>query len=321
MSKRTSVGIIYFVVVLMTLLLRVTSALDVYYALGVSNSDAYFTCIVQMVIFGVLPIGAYLISAKRRGDIAKTVLSDFGVKKVSGINCVRVVVLGVCMIICTMGISYVWQLMLSMIGYTRVSSSNDYSSIATLFLELLLTAVLPGVFEEVAHRGLLYAGYRDSKWKFVVVSALLFSLMHQNIVQTGYTFFSGAVMALAMYYTGSIWCGIFLHFLNNAVSVLIGYFDQNPGVFQLANDIIDWFYSSWVGMLVGAILVVVGFGLILLIFYFMRKDAVKKEIISPIPFDKAQEGAIPIHKDIPFILTVLVGVVATIFSLVWGLVR
>ncbi len=321
MSKRTSVGIIYFVVVLMTLLLRVTSALDVYSALGVSNSDAYFTCVVQIVIFGVLPIGAYLINARRRGDGARAVLNDFGVKRVSGINCVRVFVLGICMIICTMGISYVWQIILSMMGYTRVSSSSSYSSVGMLFLELLLTAVLPGVFEEVAHRGLLYAGYRDSKWKFVVVSALLFSLMHQNIVQTGYTFFSGAVMALTMYYTGSIWCGIFLHFLNNAVSVLIGYFDQNPGVFQLVNDIIDWFYSSWIGTLVGAILVVVGFGLILLIFYFMRKDAVKKEIISPIPFDKAQDGAIPIRKDIPFILTVLVGVVATIFSLVWGLVR
>ena len=42
MTKRLNVGITYFIVVLLTLLLRVASALDIYSALGVEDADALF---------------------------------------------------------------------------------------------------------------------------------------------------------------------------------------------------------------------------------------------------------------------------------------
>lgn len=321
MTKRNSVGYIYFIVVLMTLLLRVSSSLDVYSALGVKNADAYFTCVVQLLIFGVLPLFLYSLGARRRGENINDVLCDFGVKKLSGRNWIRVVVIGVCMIVVASGVSYVWQTALTMIGYTRVPSSTDYANAGVLFRELLLVAVLPGVFEEIAHRGLLHAGYRECKYKFVIVSALLFSLMHQNITQTGYTFVDGIAMALAMYYTGSIWCGIFMHALNNAVSVLLGYISQHGGAFDFINRIQEWFYSSLAGLLTGALAVVICAGIAVLMFARMRKDAIADGRISELPFDKTEADVLPLRKDIPFILTVAVGVAATVFSFVWGVLR
>ena len=321
MTKRLNVGITYFIVVLLTLLLRVASALDIYSALGVEDADALFTCIVQIAIFGFVSVSGYFLSAHKRGESAKIVAGDFGVRKVSWKNWLLIVPMCICAIAVSSGISLVWQIVLRMMGFTHISSPTDYSSVGVLFKELVLVAVLPGVFEEVAHRGLIYAGYKESKWKFVLVSALLFSLMHQNIVQTGYTFFFGATIALMMYYTGSIWPGIVLHIANNGFSVISGYIDQNGGAFSFIATIQNWLYSSTLGLLVGALLVIICAGLLVLFFFLMRKNCVKEERISQVPFALSDDDVTRVHKDIPFILTVAVGVVATLFSFVWGMMR
>ena len=80
MTKRNSIGFIYFAVVVATLLLRIASSLDVYSALGVDNSDAFYSCMVQIMIFGVMPVSLYLLTVGRREGV-KTVISDFAVKK------------------------------------------------------------------------------------------------------------------------------------------------------------------------------------------------------------------------------------------------
>ncbi len=320
MTKRAGVGWIYFVVVICTLLLRIASALDIYSALNISDSDAFFSCMVQIVIFAFLSIFLYCLGAKSRGECAKDVLSDFGFKKMSAKNWLLIIPMCVCAIAVSSGISFIWQFALRSMGFTHVSSRTDYSSIGVLFKELFLVAVLPGVCEEVAHRGLLRAGYGECKWKFVLISALLFSLMHQNIVQSGYTFFFGATLALITYYTGSIWGGIVIHFVNNGYSVLSEYASQNGGALNFLNKIDNWIYSSPAGFAVAAAGVVVCACLLVLFFIVMRKDAIKRERISDVPFESAQ-GVLPLYKDIPFLLTVAVGACATAFSLAWGLMR
>ncbi len=321
MSKRTNVGISYFVVVALTLLLRVASALDIYTAMGIADSDAFFTCMVQIVIFGAVSVFLYCLGAKSRGDGIKDVLCDFGVKKMSWRNWLILIPVCICAIAVSSGISFIWQMVLRMMGFTHISSPTDYNSVGVLIKELVLVAILPGVFEEIAHRGLIYAGYRECGWKFVIVSALLFSLMHQNIVQTGYTFFFGCVCALMMYYTGSIWGGIVLHVANNAYSVISGYIEQNGGGLSFITTISDWFYSSMTGLAVGAMLVVLCAGILLLMFVLMRKIAVKSQTISSVPFERVTLDVKPLSKDIFFIITVLVGVIATAFSFVWGMTR
>lgn len=321
MSKRTNVGISYFVVVSLTLLLRVASALDVYSAMGIGDADAFFTCVVQIAIFGFVALLLYCLGAKSRGERAKDVLCDFGVKKISLRNWLLIIPICICSIAVSSGISFVWQLVLRMMGFTHISSSTDYSSVGVLIKELVLVAILPGVFEEIAHRGLIYAGYKECRWKFVLVSALLFSLMHQNIVQTGYTFFFGCVCALLMYYTGSIWGGIVLHVANNGYSVICGYVEQNGGGLSFITKISNWFYSSITGLAVGAALVVLCAVLLLICFVAMRKNAVKSDIVTGTAFERVSLDVKPLSRDIFFIITVIVGIVATVFSFVWGMTR
>lgn len=306
--------------VICTLLLRIASSLDIYSALNIADSDAFFSCVVQIAIFAFLSVFLYAFGAKSRGEKAKDVLSAFGFKKICAKNWLLIILMGICAIVVSSGISFVWQMVLRMIGFTHISSSTDYSGIGVLFKELFLVAVLPGFCEEIAHRGLIRAGYAECKWKFVIVSALLFSLMHQNIVQTGYTFFFGATLALITFYTGSIWGGILIHFANNGFSVFSEYVSQNGGAFDFINKISDWVYSSNLGFAVAAATVVLCACLLAFFFFLLRKDAVKQNRISQTPFESATD-AIPLCKDLPFMLTTAVGVCATIFSFVWGMTR
>ncbi|MEG1662441.1 MAG: CPBP family intramembrane glutamic endopeptidase [Clostridia bacterium] len=325
MTKRSSVGLIYFIVALMTLLLRVTGSIGIYDALGV-DADMYFTLVVQLLIFGALPLIAYFLFAQKQNggkflDNIKAECSDFGCKKVSSKNIVRTIVIAICMIFIAGVVSFVWQTILSIIGYKSVSTPIDFSSIGVLFSELFFVAVLPGVFEEVTHRGLLFAGYRETGWKFVLVSALLFSLMHQNITQTGYTFFDGVVIALVMYYTRSIYPSIFIHLLNNTVATVESYVAQNGGFLSFITVVQEWFESSIWGYLAFIAIAIVLFILMVFMFKRMRDDSVKNNYIPKQFFDKGDANALPLHKDIFLWATIFVGVSATIFSLVWGIMR
>jgi hypothetical protein len=183
----------------------------------------------------------------------------------------------------------------------------------------VLVAILPGFFEEFTHRGLLSAGYKECGWKFVVLSALFFSLMHQNITQTGYTFTDGLMMALVMYYTGSIWPSMFMHFLNNAWSVFMGYVADTGGVFEFLAVAENWLYSTVGGFIVIVFAVLVCSALVVLMFWRMRSVAVKKARIDDRPFKDTL--AYPLVKDFMFWLIVAVGVAATTFSFVWGIIR
>ncbi len=318
MTRRLSVGYIYFSVVIATLILRASSA--IYSSFSDVGADVYFTCVVQLLIFGVMPLFLYWVTVVRNesGSLAQ-IPRDFGARRLSGRNSLRTALLAVCMIVVASGFSYMWQILLQMMGFVHVSSPTDYSGVDVLFRELVLVAVLPAVFEEISHRGLLYAGYRECGWKFALISALLFSLMHQNIVQTGYTFLDGVVMALAMYYTGSIFPGMFMHFLNNAWSVISGYIAQNGGAFEFVNVVDNWLRTDPVGMGVSVVMVVLCAGLAMLMLVRMRKDAVREGRVKEAFSSPA--GKLPLALDPPFVATVAVGVIATLFSFAWGMMR
>lgn len=319
MSRRLKAGILYFIIVIATLILRVCSYFRVYESLGI-DGDEYFTPVIQILIFGGISLVGYLLFSLKDKDIRASFKEDFGFRKISGKTFLLTIPITICMIIVSTGISYVWQVILSVTGFTRVSASTDYSTVAVLFEELILTALLPGVFEEIANRGLIYSGYRECGWKYVLVSGLLFALAHQNIVQTGYTFFDGCLIALVMFYTGSVWPGMLMHIINNGYSVVSGYIAQNGGPLSFINTISDWLNSTTGGYIVSVLCILFAGILLIVLFAAMRKDAVKKGIVNENRlFEKTD--ALPLYKDIPFIITVLVGIAATSFSFVWGIMR
>lgn len=87
---------------------------------------------------------------------------------------------------------------------------------------LFFMAVLPAFVEETIFRGMLYNTY--SKYRPVagiILSAVLFGLMHMNFNQMPYAIYLGLIMALMLEVTDSIVVPMVMHFTMNASSSIM----------------------------------------------------------------------------------------------------
>lgn len=102
-----------------------------------------------------------------------------------------------------------------------------------MFLSL---AVIAPLFEEVICRGIFYRSYRrsGSAFKAMLLSALLFALLHMNFNQAAYAFVMGIMAVLLVEATGSLWSSVIYHGLINASSCIVMYANLkvNPEVFS-----------------------------------------------------------------------------------------
>ena len=98
---------------------------------------------------------------------------------------------------------------------------TEINGIHSIVLSFVMTAVVPALCEEFLFRGVFLKNLLPyGKTVAVVVSSLYFALMHQNLFQFLYTFAAGLAFGYIFIRTGSIWCGVLAHFLNNFLSVL-----------------------------------------------------------------------------------------------------
>lgn len=97
----------------------------------------------------------------------------------------------------------------------------------SLILNLVIFAVLPALLEEMAFRGYLLQVLRPYGDRVaVLVSAILFALMHGNVLQIPFAFLVGLVLGYAVVQTNNFWLAVCIHFANNAMSTLIQYAQQ-----------------------------------------------------------------------------------------------
>ncbi len=93
------------------------------------------------------------------------------------------------------------------------------------FLSFTLTfALLPAIFEEILFRGILLNCFTGMKRIFaVLISALLFALYHQSLVQFVYQFIYGVALAYLAISAKSIIPCMIAHFLNNFAVILFNF--------------------------------------------------------------------------------------------------
>ena len=140
-------------------------------------------------------------------------------------------------------------------------------------LNLFTIAVLPALLEEMIWRGYILRSLRSYGDGFaVVISAMLFGLMHGNLRQIPFAFIVGLCLGFLYVCTNNIWIPIVVHFLNNGISVMMEYTS-----FFLPQDAISMFYIYVIyGLLIMGLLAV----LLLLICY--RKEMQMKRTLSPL---------------------------------------
>lgn len=94
----------------------------------------------------------------------------------------------------------------------------------TVLVSVLAVALLPAVCEEVAYRGVFYSEYsKISPKKAILLSGLMFGMLHMNLNQFVYAAVMGMVFALIVEATDSILSTMIVHLLSNASSVMAMY--------------------------------------------------------------------------------------------------
>ena len=94
---------------------------------------------------------------------------------------------------------------------------------------LISHALVPAVFEEILFRYLpmrLLSSY--SRRVTVLVSALFFALVHHDFFSIPYAFIAGIVFMTVDLASDSILPSVLIHFINNALSVSLVMFKDNP---------------------------------------------------------------------------------------------
>ncbi len=87
---------------------------------------------------------------------------------------------------------------------------------------ILSIAVVPALVEEFAVRGVILQPLRKYGDRFAILaSALIFAVMHGNLIQAPFALIAGIGIGYAVCITNSIWTGILIHFCNNLYSVII----------------------------------------------------------------------------------------------------
>ncbi|MBE6558260.1 MAG: CPBP family intramembrane metalloprotease [Ruminococcaceae bacterium] len=97
----------------------------------------------------------------------------------------------------------------------------QYMSDPEIFALYMTLSLAPAFAEELLFRGVVYSNLRPyGKTYAILVSSLMFALMHQNAAQLFYTMVAGVILALVYEATDSIWTSILLHMCNNLYAVL-----------------------------------------------------------------------------------------------------
>lgn len=102
----------------------------------------------------------------------------------------------------------------------------EVDNVGGLLVNLVMIAVIPAIGEELLFRGLIQRHLSESFKNVhiaIIVTAVIFSLVHMQIYSFLPRFFLGIVLGYMLFIGRSIWYPIIAHFINNALGVIFYY--------------------------------------------------------------------------------------------------
>ena len=159
--------------------------------------------------------------------------------------------------------------LVALIGYdTSAATSIIPSTPGELVATLILVALLPAVAEEYIFRGCIARSFARKGYVFAVfMSALLFAIMHGSPLQLVHQFLIGVVCAVLFFATRSLWPPIILHFLNNAIALVLGYVQNRGSAFAVT--------EAWQYVVMCVVGVAATIGLLIAVIYLCKARAAK----------------------------------------------
>lgn len=247
-------------------------------AFDVFTDEILSSLVIQIMIMFAMPFLMYTIFVTKN---AKKTFADAGFKKISCKVVVISFLLGITLYCVNSFVATAFQNLIALFGYESISAATSTPANFQFFLkEFVLSTILPGFCEEFLHRGLLLnANRQNGNTRYcLIISSLLFGLMHLNITQFFYAAILGALMGYVVIKSGSIFPSMIIHFSNNFLS---SYFYYGPQLkwplAMLINEIKHVLFSN---LFVFIICAFIGVWLLILLYLFLIKIIIRDKAKS-----------------------------------------
>lgn len=272
-SNQYTTTFVYFFMLIIFVAVRI---FFLYIDLPLSDNmlDILSTIIVQGGVMFLMSVGLFSLIKKQK---FKTTLKDFGYNKIGWKPILLSILIGIFCYFFNIFVSSFFSTIISLCGYEKAPSfsyvsSSDYS-VGTFIIQVIVVALVPAICEETAHRGLLLNGFKGMGIKnAMIISSLLFGLMHLNVNQFFYATILGFLIALSVVLSKSIIPAIIIHFLNNFLSTYFSFASVNNWIFgDTMERLTQFLYGSgnWAGYLIMSILTIGTIVMILVFLYTM----------------------------------------------------
>ena len=291
------------------------------------DQDLLYTLVSQIFCMGIVPF--LLATALYRGRVGELMTRMRYKAPRDGKSCL-LISLGMMVLITpfTMAFNALTVLLFRIVGYKRgIYVGTIYLGRGDLFLSIILTALLPAIFEEFSHRGVLLSGLqsRGSEIRAVVLSALLFGLMHSNPSQMIFATIGGLVFGVAVVKCDSIIPAMCAHFANNFVSVILDYSTQKGTALGVWYDRILGSGSVLGVGVTFAVLALSIYGMIRLLQFAARKapkPVAEAKLLGLVTLDAYSPDGKATLKENAFLYAILIAEGAlTLFLFFWGIVK
>ena len=215
----------------------------------------YLITSIVAIIASVLPF--YISSSFMNNKISDLIQFKTFDKKI-GLACI-----GIGMMTCVYADFTAYSLLfnLNSIGlYPHIPDFPYDNNTASIIMYIISLSIIPPLVEEFAYRGIVLGSLRQYGDGFaILVSSVLFGLMHANFLQTPCTFIAGLILGFLTVRLNSILPAMIIHFLNNFSFVILTIIEKNFGSY----------YQTLVQNLFFLKLILIG---ILCLIYILNKD-------------------------------------------------
>ena len=185
-------------------------------------AEQLFYAGIYLFVF-MFPVFVLKMTLQKRGVVFQPMKAELRVSRY-----LPVIMLGGVFLIWTQ--AYINGAMVSIFNYSAFSADvlweeREYRFGYQIVLQFIVAALVPAFCEEFLFRGAVLTNLLPfGRTIAILISALLFALMHQNAEQVFYAFAAGILLGLVYERTGSIWNCFFLHLANNFASVIMEVF-------------------------------------------------------------------------------------------------
>ncbi|MBR6766983.1 MAG: CPBP family intramembrane metalloprotease [Clostridia bacterium] len=167
--------------------------------------------------FVLIPVIAYMI--RKRGLSEAVRLNPMPVFPIFSVALLAVISTFFCGILTAL-----WSGLLGLIGVSPDVGTIVPTTSRELMLSVVIAAAIPAVCEELLFRGFVLSAWESRGTKYaVIVSSVLFALMHGNIYGLPSYIFVGLISGYLVFSTDSVYVGMVYHTVYNTACLVINY--------------------------------------------------------------------------------------------------